>query len=105
MEASCLGLSKEQSFSAPTGKGKNEQSGIIFPIPGMARVWCFVLGYAACCLVDLDLSCPKTDRFWGLFYLSPTVQCQEDPKLVQILKSMNCEVCILTTQREMKTWL
>lgn len=71
----------------------------------MARVWCFVLGCAACCLMDLDLSCPKTDRFWGLFYLSPTLQCQKDPKLVQILKSMNCEVCILTTQRGMKTWL
>lgn len=63
---------------------------MIFPIPGMARVWCFMLGCAACCPVDLNqrlpLSCPKTDKFWGLFYLSPTLQCQGDPKLVQSFK-------------------
>lgn len=84
MEAFCLGLSA--SSSAPTGKGKDEQSGKISPsLRGKDLVF-----HTACCPVDLKqklpLSYPKTDRFWGLFYLSPTLQWQEDPKLVQSFK-------------------
>lgn len=47
-----------QSSSAPTGEGKKEQSGIILPIPEMARVWCSVLGCAACCPMDLNQKLP-----------------------------------------------